>query len=80
MSAGFLHLYVAEQTSGPLGLTPGGYTGLTPGVLDDWGIFGIFPAATAALRASTHSVGNALGFGEDWGNGLDQAKTDMKTG
>jgi len=35
MSAGFLHLYEAEQTSGPLGLTPGGYTGLTPGLLDD---------------------------------------------
>jgi len=32
------------------------------------------------LRALTHSTGNALGFGEDWGNELDQAKRDMKTG
>lgn len=36
-------------------------------------MFGILPAATAALRASTHSLGNWFTSGDDWGNPADHA-------
>ena len=58
MSPGILHLYVEEQTWGPLGSNPWGYTGFVLGVFELTGIFGIFPAVTAAFKASTHAFGS----------------------
>jgi hypothetical protein len=44
MSPGFLHLYVAEQTWGELGLKPGGYTGTPLLGPEEMGTLGIIPA------------------------------------
>src|ERR1700722_9007292 len=58
ISFGARHLYVEEQTTGPVGSTPTGYTGFCDGWPVDTGIFGILPAATAALRAATQGAGS----------------------
>ena len=50
------HWTVEEQTVLELALTPDGYAGLPP-VAVATGIFGIFPALTAAFNASVHACG-----------------------
>ncbi len=67
-------MYVAEQTDGPLGSYPVGYTGLVPGVFVDGGMLGIFPAATAASRAATHAAGSLDVSGVAVGYPADHSK------
>lgn len=79
MSPGILHLAVAEQTEELSGSKPCGYTGLVPGVFVECGMLGIFPAATAAFRAATHSLGRADVSGIPRGYPEDHAIVDDQT-
>lgn len=59
MSPGILQELYEEHTSGLLGFNPPGYW---PAAVD-LGMSGMFPAATAASSAATHSRGMVLGSG-----------------
>jgi hypothetical protein len=78
MSLELRHLYVAEQTTLPLGSNPLGYVGF-PLASEDGGRLGMRPAASDAFKAAAHAAGMDAATGVLVGYALDHAVTGLNS-